>query len=280
MSLVSVYGGNDRPTQQVINAFYQEFKTSKLKDIILDGDEDLREAFDSAMARLVEIIEDDEPRLGEPGFKPDIKWYIKQAIEDKDEEVISFFDIILEPSRKAFKALVDSVDTREYAIDWYGDYVGTEINDISQNAEDLFKYSEGKSRFGFKNAKDFAKAARECTPTVDAYDGGDYGVYDFHADEDCNTPEDDFHLGSIFLGEEELCADYIFEGCPLDTDALEDIGIDIGDDYAFVKGDCAYVTSNFIVYSYVKIAKIIEKGKELGLVDENYQFSEDENTNN
>ena len=272
-SLVNL-AGNDRELQQTINAF-QNVYGEKATDMILD-DENLEATFMNVMEATADEIASDDNRLGQSGFEPDIKWYLG-VVASKDEygEVQDLFDTLLKPVKDDIDREAERVDDPAYAIDKYGDYLCVTYNwALKDDVAAMF--SAGK-KFGFESTNDFITATKECTPIIDAYDAGNYGSYSFDAAEDCETPEDLFHINFVFLGngEEEIVVDSITEYADIVNNVPDNVRTHY-DDNAYVKKEhsCIYVVSYLLVYAAVKIADVIEQGKRLGLVDEDYQFEE------
>ncbi len=254
---------DSRAYHQVINVFIGYCANDSLLDV-LEKDADARLAFEEYMGRLVKAIGEDDKRLGEPGFSPDIAWYV----EHTDTQPEDFAEAVFKPLRELIKSEAEYLNSVEYAEDMYGEnYLAYQQDSWEDAEENVDKVFNAGYTHGFKSAEDMLKAVMAIdNAEIKGWESDGYGTYGYE-EEDAESDDGTIDVGAVFTGngEEEDQIEEL-DNPPIDLDVMGKYAR--LDDDATIKGDYIYVCTENMVVAYVKVADVIAKGKELGLVKE------------
>lgn len=296
MELFPVYCNYNRDYAQVANAFIDQFEpdlnllegsfynSNIYKNVWRNGE------YNIFLDEMSKYIHTKESRLGEPGFVPDLTYYISEYIDECPEErgwwaysVGVDYDPICEFLYQPLKAWNDAItelveeeiDTENYVYDNYGIEVGDHdwpYSDIDNCIDEIFK---NENQHGFQSKEDLKEIIKLMNQDYlqeEVYDGGSYGYHVVDGEDYCET-------GSEFLGNSEECIDFNYYGIyPLYNynmlpkqryetyhHEVAERSFEIMNDSCYVDNlQYGYLTLNYIIYFYYDWDDIITTALENG----------------
>lgn len=297
INLFPVYCNYNRDLAQVANAFIDQFKPDLdvLDDHIYNEVWNCSE-YESFLREMADYIHTKEPRLGEPGYVPDLAYYIEEYVNEVPEDrgwwnysVGSDYDPICEflyqpvfAWHNGISAVVREVDTEDYVYDNYGLDVGDAdwpYNDLdycidgAMDNDNNHGFTRNDLKYVLEELMDRDKLQEE------VYDGGSLGYHCIDGEDYCET-------GSCFLGNGEECLDldwwgirqlYDYSKLPVRYRKCYDDSF-VKDNISILNDDCyvddnlkyAYITLSYIIYFYYDWDDVIETALENGFeMDEN-----------
>lgn len=302
LKLFPYYCNYNRDMAQVANAFIDQFKP----DLELLHTNIYRnvwniEDYDYFLEDMTKYIHTKEPNLGEPGFVPDLIYYVKEYINEdpenrgwwnysSDVDYDPICEFLYQPIFAWSEAIDDlirnEIDTEEYVYNNYGLDVGD--SDWSYNDLDycIDKVMDNDNNHGFTK-DDLKYVLKELMDRSklqeDVYDGGGLGYH-------CVDGEDYCETGSCFLGNGEECIEfkdwgiekfYDYNILPKQYvkcyDSLEFNDYDVGtiNDSCYIDDNLenGYISLTYIIYFYYDWNDVIETALENGFeMDKNGNF--------
>ena len=285
----------NREMAQIANAFIDQFQPD---ETLLDRHPYMylitESEFDTFCEAMATYIKTKDSRMGEPGFLPDLVYYINEYVEENDlgwwSYDLDYCDPVCDFLYKAAFAwndavtglITDTVDNEEYVIDNYGLEAGDydwPYNDLDYCIDSAF---DNDNAHGFQSRDDLKYVLKECMDRdklhQSVYHAGGMGYH-------CVDGEDYCETGSVFLGngEESLELDWWGIEPLFDLDKLPhkfqvyNDGVTFERNFSVMNDECyvsddfkyGYLTLDYLIFFFYDWKDVIETALENGFyIDE------------